>query len=52
VDQLDVARYWLVLSAVVPVTLLRVAISAGVVGCIHPLLTLAGYALRMRPTPR
>ena len=52
-DQLDVLfGFWLVLAAVVPVTLLRVAVSVVVVASIHPLLTLAGYWLRMRPTAR
>lgn len=52
-DQLDLlVGYWLVLALVVPVTPLRVAVSAAVVGGIHPLLTLAGYLLGMRPTAR
>jgi hypothetical protein len=52
-DQLDLLLgFWLVLAAVVPVTPARVAASVVVVGGIHPLLTLAGYLLRMRPTPR
>jgi CDP-diglyceride synthetase len=52
-DQLDLLLgYWLVLSLVVPVTPLRVGVSLIVVGAIHPLLTLAGYLLGMRPTAR
>jgi hypothetical protein len=37
---------------VFPVTPLRVAVSVLVVVAIHPLLTLAGYLLGMRPTAR
>jgi CDP-diglyceride synthetase len=52
-DQLDLlVGYWLVLSLVVPVTPLRLAVSVAIVGGIHPLLTLAGYLLGMRPTAR
>jgi hypothetical protein len=52
-DQLDVLLgFWLMLSTAVPVTLLRVAVSVALVASVHPLLTLAGYWLRMRPTPR
>jgi CDP-2,3-bis-(O-geranylgeranyl)-sn-glycerol synthase len=52
-DQLDLLLgYWLVLSAAVDVTPARVAVSLVVVGGIHPLLTLAGYLLGMRPTAR
>jgi CDP-diglyceride synthetase len=52
-DQLDLlVGYWLVLSLVVPATPLRLVVSAAVVGGIHPLLTLVGYLLGMRPTAR
>jgi CDP-2,3-bis-(O-geranylgeranyl)-sn-glycerol synthase len=52
-DQLDLLLgYWLVLSTAVDVTPARVAVSLVVVGGIHPLLTLAGYLLGMRPTAR
>ena len=52
-DQLDLLLgYGLVLALVVPATPLRVALSILVVGAIHPLLTLAGYLLGMRPTAR
>ena len=52
-DQLDLlVGYWLVLSLVVPATPLRLAVSVAIVGGIHPLLTLAGYLLGMRPTAR
>jgi CDP-2,3-bis-(O-geranylgeranyl)-sn-glycerol synthase len=52
-DQLDLLLgYWLVWAVVLPVTCTRVALSALLVGGIHPLLTVAGYLLGMRPTPR
>ena len=52
-DQLDLLLgYWLVLSLAVPVTPLRVAISILIVGAVHPLTTLSGYLLGMRPTAR
>jgi len=52
-DQVDVLfGYWLVLGGAGFATPMRVAVSALVVGGVHPLLTLAGYLLRMRPTPR
>jgi len=52
-DQLDLlVGYWLVLSLAVPATPLRVATSVAVVAGVHPLLTLAGYLLGMRPTAR
>jgi hypothetical protein len=52
-DQLDLLLgYWLVLATAVPATSLRVALSLLVVGAIHPLLTLVGYLLGMRPTAR
>jgi hypothetical protein len=52
-DQLDLLLgYWLVLATAIPVTLGRVAASVVVVAAIHPLLTVAGYLLRMRPTAR
>ena len=52
-DQLDLlVGYWLVLAPVVPLTPLRAAISVAVVAGVHPLLTLVGYWLGMRPTAR
>lgn len=52
-DQLDVlSGWWLVWAAFVPATPLRVAVSAAIVAGIHPLLTLAGWLLGMRPTAR
>jgi hypothetical protein len=52
-DQLDLLLgYGLVLAAFVPATPLRVALCALVVAGVHPLLTLAGYLLGMRPTAR
>lgn len=52
-DQLDVLLgFWLVFGLVVPATPLRVASSLLLVGALHPLVTLAGYLLGMRPTAR
>lgn len=52
-DQLDLLLgYWLVFGTVVPPTLLRVGLSVLLVGGIHPLVTLVGYLLGMRPTAR
>jgi len=52
-DQLDLLLgYWLVLSWVVEPTLLRVATSVAVVLSLHPLTTLIGYWLGLRPTAR
>ena len=52
-DQLDVLLgFGLVVGAVVPPTLPRIAASLFIVAGIHPLLTLAGYLLGMRPTAR
>jgi hypothetical protein len=52
-DQLDVLLgFWLLLSTEVPATPVRLATSVLIVGGIHPLLTVAGYLLGMRPTPR
>jgi hypothetical protein len=52
-DQLDLlVGYWLVLAPFVPPTPLRVGASIVVVGAIHPLLTVLGWLLGMRPTPR
>lgn len=52
-DQLDLLLgYWLVVALAVPPTPLRIAISIAIVGAIHPLLTLIGYLLGMRPTAR
>ena len=52
-DQLDLLLgYWLVLATAVPVTGTRVAASVVLVGLLHPVTTLAGYLLGMRPTAR
>ena len=52
-DQLDLLLgWWLALACVLPVTPARVAASALVVCAFHPLLTLLGYLLGMRPTAR
>jgi CDP-diglyceride synthetase len=52
-DQLDLLLgYWLVFAVVVEPTLLRVGISVLVVGGVHPLLTVVGYLLGVRPTAR
>jgi len=52
-DQLDVLiGFWLVVAWFVPATPLRIATSIVIAGLIHPLLTVAGYLLGMRPTPR
>jgi CDP-2,3-bis-(O-geranylgeranyl)-sn-glycerol synthase len=52
-DQLDLLLgYWLVLAAAVPVTATRVGASLVLVGSLHPLTTLTGYLLGMRPTAR
>jgi hypothetical protein len=52
-DQLDLLLgFWLVFGLVVPTTLLRVVFSVAIAGTLHPLLTLAGYLLGMRPTAR
>lgn len=52
-DQLDVLLgFGCVVAAEVPLTPARVAASLLIVGGIHPLLTLAGYLLGMRPTAR
>ena len=52
-DQLDLLLgFWLALATALPVTPIRVAASALLVGAIHPLVTLAGYLLGMRPTAR
>lgn len=52
-DQLDVLMgFWLVFAFAVPVTPLRIGISLVIVGAVHPLLTLVGYGLGMRPTAR
>lgn len=52
-DQLDVLLgFWLVFAPVVPVTPVRMLASMLIVGIVHPLFTVAGYLLRMRPTPR
>lgn len=52
-DQLDVLMgFWLVMVVWVPPTPLRVALSVVIVGIVHPLLTLVGYLLGMRPTAR
>jgi hypothetical protein len=52
-DQLDILLgFGLVFACVVAPTPLRVAAAVLVVGGIHPLLTVAGYLLGMRPTAR
>lgn len=52
-DQLDLLLgYWLVLAAVLPPTPLRVGVSVAAVAAIHPLVTLIGYLLGMRPSAR
>ena len=52
-DQLDVlSGFGCVVAAAVPPTPVRVATALLVVGGVHPLLTLAGYLLGMRPTAR
>ncbi len=52
-DQLDLLLgYWLVFAIAVEPTALRVGISILVVGGVHPLLTLVGYLLGVRPTAR
>jgi hypothetical protein len=52
-DQLDVViGYWLVITCVVPPTPLRLAAALAIGTALHPLLTLLGYGLRMRPTAR
>lgn len=52
-DQLDVlVGYWLALGWVVAPTPLRLAVSAALVGTLHPLLTLVGFLLGMRKTAR
>jgi hypothetical protein len=52
-DQLDLLLgYWLVLASFVAPTPIRIAASIAIAGAIHPLLTLAGYLLGMRPTAR
>jgi hypothetical protein len=52
-DQLDILLgFWVVFAGVVAPTPLRVAATFVVVGGVHPLLTVAGYLLGMRPTAR
>lgn len=52
-DQLDLLLgFWLVLGARVGATPLRLGLSAAIVGGVHPLLTLLGFLLGVRPTPR
>jgi CDP-diglyceride synthetase len=52
-DQIDVlVGFWLIMVLVIPATPLRLALSVVIVGMIHPLLTVVGYLLGMRPTPR
>lgn len=52
-DQLDLLLgFWLVLACAGVVTPARVAISLLLVGTLHPLATLCGYLLGMRPTAR
>jgi hypothetical protein len=52
-DQLDLLLgFWLVVLWAVPPTPIRVSASVAIVGGVHPLLTVAGYLLGMRPTAR
>jgi CDP-2,3-bis-(O-geranylgeranyl)-sn-glycerol synthase len=52
-DQLDLlVGFWLVAVAFVAATPARLGVSIALVAGIHPLLTLAGYLLGMRPTAR
>jgi hypothetical protein len=52
-DQLDLLLgYWLVLAFAVDATPLRIALSAAITLALHPLSTLLGYLLGMRPTAR
>jgi CDP-diglyceride synthetase len=52
-DQLDLLLgYGLVLATVVPPTPLRLATAIAIVAGVHPLLTLIGWLLGMRPTAR
>jgi hypothetical protein len=52
-DQLDLLLgYWLVLAFAVDPTPLRIALSAAITLSLHPLTTLLGYLLGMRPTAR
>lgn len=52
-DQLDVlVGFGCVLAAVIPLSGLRVALALVLVAGVHPLLTLLGYLLGMRPTAR
>jgi CDP-2,3-bis-(O-geranylgeranyl)-sn-glycerol synthase len=52
-DQLDLLLgWWLVLAIALRVSAAQVAVSLVLVGSLHPLTTLAGYLLGMRPTAR
>lgn len=52
-DQLDLLLgYGLVMASVVPLTPIRVATAIALVAGVHPLLTLIGWLLGMRPTAR
>jgi hypothetical protein len=52
-DQLDLlVGYWLVLGWFVPPTPFRVAVSMLLAASLHPVVTLIGYGLGMRPTAR
>lgn len=52
-DQTDVLLgFWLAFAPFVAPTPLRLATSLAIVGGLHPLLTLIGWLLGMRPTPR
>jgi hypothetical protein len=52
-DQLDLLLgFWLVSAPLLGATPLRISVSVAVVLGIHPLLTLIGYLLGMRPTAR
>jgi len=47
-----VLGYWLVIACVVPPTWLGLATSLVVGTAVHPLLTVIGYGLGVRPTAR
>jgi len=52
-DQIDLLLgFWLAYATVVPLTLLGVGATVGFALALHPLLTLAGYWLGVRPTAR
>jgi len=52
-DQLDLLLgWWLLFSWFVPPTPVRLAASILLVGALHPVVTVIGWLLGMRPTPR